>query len=272
MQKIIRKFADDGTILPMNQFVDTHCHIHFPDYELDVPQVIADATKAGVTRMMCVGCTLSDSKLAIQMAQQHASVWATIGLHPHEAKEYVENPKVLQEFRDLASRPRVVAVGEIGLDYYYKHSEPSAQADMLRFQLTVAQEANLPVIFHVRDAFDDFWPIYDEFKPKGVIHSFSAGQKEIDQILSRGLSIGLNGIMTFTKNTDQLKAVKTIPLNRIVLETDAPFLTPTPYRGTICQPKHVEVTAEFLSKLLDCPLETFATTTTNNALGLFNLV
>jgi TatD DNase family protein len=222
--------------------------------------------------MMCVGCTLQDSRLAIQMAERHANVWATIGLHPHEAREYVEDPKALQEFRELAKQPKVVAVGEIGLDYYYKHSEPSEQAEMLRFQLTVAQEAGLPVIFHVRDAFDDFWPIYDAFKLPGVIHSFSAGQKEVDQILSRGLSIGLNGIMTFTKDTAQLAAIKTIPLDRIVLETDAPFLTPTPYRGTICQPKHVEVTAKFLSTLFDCPLDTFATSTTNNAVALFNLV
>ncbi len=254
------------------QFVDTHCHIHFSDYELDPDVVIKDANEVGVTRMICVGCTLEDSKLGIDIAKRHEGIWASIGLHPHEAKEYVNNPKALQEFHALASAPKVVAIGEIGLDYYYKHSDPKDQSDMLRFQLTVAQEYNLPVIFHVRDAFEDFWPIFDEFKVSGVIHSFSAGKTEIDQILDRGLFIGLNGIMTFTKNQKQLEAIKTIPLNKIVLETDAPFLTPTPYRGTICQPKHVVTTAEFLSNLYDCPLETFAASTTQNALALFNLV
>jgi TatD DNase family protein len=254
------------------EFVDTHCHIHFADYELDPDQAILDAAEAGVTRLMCVGCTLEDSRLGVTMAEQNNGIWASIGLHPHEAKEYINNPKALQEFRSLASHPKVVAIGEIGLDYYYKHSDPAEQAEMLRFQLTIAQENKLPVIFHVRDAFDDFWPIYDEFRLPGVIHSFSAGQKEIDQILSRDLSIGLNGIMTFTKDQKQLDAVKTIPLDKIVLETDAPFLTPTPYRGTICQPKHVVTTAEFLSKLYNCPLSMFAAATTKNAMALFNLV
>lgn len=254
------------------QFVDTHCHIHFSDYELDPDVVIQDAINEGVTRMICVGCTLQDSKLGIAMAERHENVWASIGLHPHEAKEYVNNPNALQEFRNLARQPKVVAVGEIGLDYYYGHSDPVDQAEILRFQLTIAQEHNLPVIFHVRDAFDDFWPIYDEFRVPGVIHSFSAGQNGIDQIMARGLYIGLNGIMTFTKDQKQLDAIKSIPLNKIVLETDAPFLTPTPYRGTICQPKHVVTTAEFLSKLYNCPLESFAATTTNNAMALFNLV
>lgn len=254
------------------EFVDTHCHIHFSDYELDPGKVINDAVDAGVTRMICVGCTLEDSKLGIEMAKRQTNIWASIGLHPHEAKEYVNNTVALQEFRDLAVSQKVVAIGEIGLDYYYGHSDPSDQAEMLRFQLTIAQEHKLPAIFHVRNAFDDFWPIYDEFKVPGVIHSFSAGQTEIDQILERNLSIGLNGIMTFTKDNAQLDAIKSIPMNRIVLETDAPFLTPTPYRGTICQPKHVVTVAEFLSKLYDCPLETFAATTSKNAVALFNLV
>lgn len=268
----------------MIEFVDTHCHIHFPDYELEPEQVITDAIDAGVTRMICVGCTLQDSKLGIEMAGRNARhMWASIGLHPHEAQHYVGNSTALQEFRDLASHPKVVAIGEIGLDYYYNHSDPRSQAEILRFQLTVAQEHGLPVIFHVRSAphqdksgtgqaFEDFWPIYDEFKPRGVIHSFSAGQKELDQILQRDLLVGLNGIITFTRDQKQLDAVKTIPLSRIVLETDAPYLTPTPYRGTICQPKHVVNTAEFLSKLFNCPLETFADITTKNATGLFNLV
>ena len=254
------------------EFVDTHCHIHFSDYELDPEKVIDDAVDAGVTRMICVGCTLEDSKLGIEMAKRHKYIWASIGLHPHEAKNYVNDPMALQEFHELAKELKVAAIGEIGLDYFYNHSDPKEQAELLRFQLSIAQEHNLPVIFHVRDAFDDFWSIYDEFNVRGVIHSFSAGQKEIDQIVGRNLSIGLNGIMTFTKDNAQLDAIKTIPMDRIVLETDAPFLTPTPYRGTICQPKHVVTVAEFLSKLYNCPLETFAATTSKNAVALFNLV
>lgn len=259
----------------MADLFDTHQHIHFSDYELDPDKVLHDAAAAGVTRSLCVGCTLEDSKLGIAMAAKYDNVWASIGLHPHEAKEYVHDEKALQEFHSLASKPKVLAIGEIGLDYFYNHSDMEDQAKLLRFQLSVAQEHDLPVIFHVRDAFDDFWPIFDEFSNsfdlRGVIHSFSAGAKELDQILSRGLLVGLNGIMTFTKNQDQLEAVKRIPLDKIVVETDAPFLTPTPYRGTICQPKHVAVTAEFLSKLRGESMDEFSKATTNNALRLFRI-
>jgi TatD DNase family protein len=256
----------------MNEFVDTHCHVHFPDYELDADQVIADAIDAGVTRMIAVGCTLADSKLGIEMAARHKSIWASIGIHPHEAKLYVNNNTALQQFRDLARQPRVVAIGEIGLDYYYNHSSKRDQAEMFRFQLVLAQEHNLPVIFHVRDAFDDFFAVVDDFKGiSGVIHSFTADKATLDECLARGLYIGLNGIMTFTKDKQQLDAARAVPLDKLLLETDAPFLTPVPFRGTICQPKHVVETAKFLAKLKDTSLEEIAAATTQNAKRLFNL-
>lgn len=251
------------------QFSDTHCHIHFRDYALDPEEVLAAARADGVNRLICVGCTLTDSEDGVQFAARHDGVWASIGLHPHEAREYVDDDVVLQKFRALAGKPKVVAVGEIGLDYYYEHSSHEEQKRLLRFQLDLAQEHEVPVIFHVRDAFEDFWPIYDEYKLPGVIHSFSAGSKELKQILDRNLYVGLNGIMTFTKNDDQLAAAKAVPLDKLLLETDAPFLTPTPFRGTICQPKHVRVTAKFLSELRSEPLAQIADETTANAKKLF---
>lgn len=256
----------------MTEFVDTHCHVHFADYELDPEVVIADALEAGVTRMICVGCTLADSKRGVDLAAKHRSIWASIGVHPHEAKFYVENEKALQELRDLARKPRVVAVGEIGLDYYYNNSPKEDQARLLRYQLELAQEHNLPVIFHVREAFDDFFAILSDFKGvTGVIHSFTADKAILDKCIERGLYIGLNGIMTFTKDQSQLDAAKAVPLDRLLLETDAPFLTPVPFRGTICQPKHVVSTAEFLSDLRQERLEELAVATTQNALTLFRL-
>ncbi len=270
----------------MPDLFDTHCHIHFPDYELSEDQAIANAQAAGVTRLLAIGCTLEDSKLAIQLAAKHDNVWATIGLHPHEGSVYADDEHALQEFHGLASKSKVVAVGETGLDYFYEHSDRQTQQRLLRFQLTVAQEHNLPVVFHVRDAkgvdpsakhsvWHDFWRIFEEFdagKPiRGVVHSFSAGTKELQQILQRDLFVGLNGIMTFTKVPEQLEAAKLVPLQKILLETDAPFLTPAPFRGTMCEPKHVAVTAEFLSNLRSESLEEFAQVTTNNAIGLFKL-
>lgn len=256
----------------MLEFVDTHCHIQFADYELDPEEVISDALASGVTRMICVGCSLSDSKLGIEFAKRHKSIWASIGVHPHEAKHYVNNSKALQELRSLAEKPRVVAVGEIGLDYFYNHSTPNDQKKLFRYQLNLASELNLPVILHIRDAFDDFFKIYDEFyNLKAVVHSFTASENVLNKLIERNLYIGLNGIMTFTKDQKQLEMAKKVPLNRLILETDAPFLTPVPFRGTICQPSHVVNTAEFLASLRQTPLKELALATTQNAIKLFNL-
>ncbi|HSX43831.1 MAG TPA: TatD family hydrolase [Candidatus Saccharimonadales bacterium] len=261
------------------EFVDTHCHIHFPDYELDPEEVITSATEAGVMRLICVGCTLPDSKLAVKMAAQHDNIWASIGLHPHEGSEYVHDDIALQQFHDLASKPKVVAIGETGLDYYYNHSTKEDQQKLLRFQLDMAVEHDLPVIFHLRGAkddenqvYDDFFALYGQYKGlRGVIHSFSTNRRVLDKILEYGLYVGLNGIMTFSKNADQLAAAKAIPLEKLLLETDAPFLTPAPHRGKICEPKYVGVTAEFLAKLRGESLANLAAATTANAQGLFKL-
>jgi TatD DNase family protein len=232
---------------------------------------VAEAKADGVTRLICVGTTLGDSELAIKFVQDQPSAWASIGIHPHEAKDHLDST-VQKQFVALADKPKVVAVGECGLDYYYTHSPKEDQLKLLRFQLEVAKKHDLPMIFHVRHAFDDFWPVLDEYKGiRGVIHSFSAGPKELEQILERGLYVGLNGIMTFTKNSEQLEAAKQVSIARLLLETDAPFLTPAPHRGTICSPKHVRITAEFLAKLRGESLEKLATATTQNARDLFGL-
>ncbi len=255
------------------QFTDTHCHIQETDYPIGPEVVIRNAHLVGVERMIVVGTTLEHSQAAVRFASQHKNIWATIGLHPHEAHHYVHDAAALAKFKLLATQPKVVGVGECGLDYYYNHSPKAAQQQLLRFQLDIAQEYKLPLVFHIRDAFDDFWPIFDEYAGlKGVIHSFTADTEVLKQALKRNLYIGLNGIMTFTKQTNQLAAAKSVPLDKLLLETDAPFLTPSPFRGTICEPKYVRVTAEFLSRLRDESLEDLAAATTRNAAELFNLV
>lgn len=254
------------------QLVDTHCHIHFPDYELDPEEVIEAAKKDGVTKLLCVGCTLPDSKRGIEFAKRYENIWASVGLHPHEGSEYVNDDQALQEFRSLLEKPKVVAVGETGLDYYYENSPKEHQKELFRFQLTLAQEFDLPLIFHVRDAFTDFFEVVDEFKGvRGVVHSFTAHQKELDEVLKRGFYVGLNGIMTFTKDEKQLETAKSVPIDKLLLETDAPFLTPKPYRGTICEPKHALVTANFLAKIRGESLEKLAKQTTKNAKELFGI-
>lgn len=267
---------------------DTHCHIHeallraalstetrkrFEKAGLPGPdEIIANANKVDVDRMICVGTTLEDSKLATEFVIHRSGLWASIGLHPHEARKYSSDRQALKEFAALIKKPKVIAVGECGLDYFYEHSPKEEQKALLRFQIELALEHNLPMIFHVRDAFDDFWKIFDQYTGiKGVIHSFSAGRKELKQILERGLYVGLNGIMTFTKDERQLQAAKEVPLTKLLLETDAPFLTPTPYRGTMCEPKHVRVVAEFLASLRNESVEEIAACTTANAQHVFKL-
>jgi len=270
---------------------DTHCHIHealpeaadFGDegvhkvWERDGKKrnplaMIREAKAAGVDRLICVGCTVEDSELAVKFVGPRDGLWASVGIHPHETKRYSDNPEALARFAALAGSPKVVAIGECGLDYFYNHSPKAAQIQLLRFQLELAKKHNLPVIFHVRDAFEDFWPIFDEYEGiRGVIHSFTAGQKELEQILARGLYVGLNGIMTFTKNLEQLAAAKAVPTDRILLETDAPFLTPEPERGKVCESKHVRLTAEFLADLRGESLEALAASSSKSATALFSL-
>ena len=254
------------------RLTDSHCHLQFDKLANNLDQVLEDAHKVGVGRMVCVGTSLDDSARAIKIAQAHDNVWATAGAHPHDGNDYLERPEAAQQLAELLAQPKVVAVGEIGLDYFHAHTEPQQQLKALRSQIEVGLASDLPFIFHVRDAWRDFWPVFDEYKiERGVIHSFSAGTKQLAQILDRGLHVGLNGIMTFTKDASQLEAAKNVPKERLLLETDAPFLTPAPKRDELCQPRHVRVTAEFLANLRGESLDELANASTANAAKLFGL-
>jgi len=271
----------------MHELVDTHCHIQSVEagsgeahtrrlWEkadgLKAEDVIGSAKSEGVTRMVCVGCDLEDSRLAVSFAQDHEGTWSSIGIHPHEAQHYAGNTPKLTEFSDLVNSDKVVAIGECGLDYFYEHSPKDAQVEVLRFQLELAAVNNLPVIFHVRNAFDDFWPVYDSIPGiKGVLHSFTDSIEHLNQAVERGLYIGVNGIATFTKDPEQIVMYRTIPDDSLVLETDAPFLTPTPYRGNVNEPKRVVRVAEFLADLKTTDFGTIAELTTRNARRLFSI-
>jgi TatD DNase family protein len=253
------------------ELTDTHCHLQFEKYT-DPAQVVENARVAGVSRLICVGTSLVDSHKAIGLAGEFSNVWASVGSHPHEASQFLADSKNSQLLNKLSNSPKIVAIGEIGLDYYKNYSPRDDQKKALRAQIEATYEHGLPFIFHVRDAWDDFWQILDAFPTlTGVIHSFSAGSQELEQILRRELYVGLNGIMTFTDDQRQLKAAKAVPLDRLLLETDAPFLTPKPHRGQLCEPKHVVDVAKFLAGLRSEELEGLAQATTSNALELFKL-
>lgn len=269
----------------MIDFIDTHCHLHELTEDLSptharwladrkprtAEEVIERAKKSQVSRMICIGTTAADSKLAVRFASSRRDVWATIGIHPHEAKHHIDQT-VLSDFSQLVSSAKVVGIGETGLDYYYGLSPKEDQEKILRFQIELAIEHNLPVSFHVRDAFDDFWPIFDSYNGvKGVLHSFTDSRVNADKALERGLIIGINGIATFTKDKNQLELYRSLPEESIVLETDAPYLTPAPFRGTMCEPEHVRATAEFVANLRGVSLSEIAKTTTVNATKLFKI-
>lgn len=269
------------------ELVDTHCHIQSivldkgervtremwaKEPSLTTAKVVADARSAGVTRLVCVGCDLSDSQAAIDFVRERESCWASIGIHPHEAKHYAGNRPKLEEFASLAGKPKVVAIGECGLDFYYGHSPQAAQTEVLKFQIELALEHGLPMIFHVREAFDGFWPVFDAYSGiRGVLHSYTDSAANLAKAMERGLYVGVNGIATFAKNPVQLEIYKSIPSESLLLETDAPFLAPRPHRGTTNEPKRLSDVADFLAGLRSERLEDLAAATTANARKLFGI-
>jgi TatD DNase family protein len=270
----------------MSDLVDTHCHIQSVGLDqgeritremwaksgLNAATVLSNASDGDVTRMVCVGCDLADSQLAVEFVQGKDKCWASIGIHPHEAQHFAGRPDKLEEFAALAGKPKVVAVGECGFDFYYNHSPKEAQTQVLKFQIGLALKKDLPIIFHVREAFDDFWPVFDSYSGvRGVLHSFTDSRENMIKAIERGLHIGVNGIATFTKDQGQLETYKAIPLERLLLETDAPFLTPVPFRGSINEPGRLGAVADFIAGLRGIDRDELAKATTTNARQLFGL-
>lgn len=256
-------------------FIDTHCHIHETEYPLSVDDVLKRASETGVEKMICVGTSEKSSEEAISFAAQHQNCFAAIGVHPHEAKDgYGKISQIAaQHGTSITSDSRLlVAIGEIGLDYFYTHSPREVQIKVLEAQIQLALDNDLPIIFHVREAFDDFWPIFDNFRGiRGELHSFTDNQANLDEGLKRGLYVGVNGISTFTKDAAQQKLFANVPLERMLLETDAPFLTPVPMRGTVNEPAFVSYVARHHATIRGIMPEEIAATTTANASMLFSI-
>jgi TatD DNase family protein len=258
-------------------FTDTHCHIHEESYA-ESEKAYREALAKGVTRLICVGTDEVTSKEAAEFASGHDNAWFSVGLHPHDAKNGVSAVHDLEALikKDKSVHVnKVVAVGECGLDYFYDNSPRSEQVAMFEAQLDLASRYDLPMIFHVRsgktgDVFTDFWPIVANFPGvKGVLHSFTDTKANLERGLERGLYVGVNGISTFTKDEAQLDMFRAIPLNRLLFETDAPFLTPAPHRGKINEPAFVMHVAQYYANLRSINLEELSRATEQNATSLF---
>jgi TatD DNase family protein len=245
-------------------FVDTHCHIHEANYP-DALGALDRAREMGVGTLICVGTDNTTSREASEFAASHENVYFSVGAHPHDAKDgYAEITKLAK-----AGSDKLVAIGEIGLDYFYTHSPREVQIKALEAQLQLAVDENLPVIFHVREAFDDFWPIFSNFpKLKGELHSFTDSLVNLEKALSKGLFVGVNGISTFSKTNQEVWDA--IPFEKMLLETDAPFLTPVPVRGKVNEPAFVRHVAEYHANRRGVELEELARATSANAKTLFS--
>lgn len=249
--------------------IDTHCHIHDSEFFLENREdAYRESREAGVV-MVCVGTNVQSSKEAVAFCRTHEACYPVVGIHPHDTKD-----NDTSEIRALveANREQIVGIGEIGLDYFYSHSEREVQIRALREQLQIAKDFDLPVSFHVREAFDDFWPIFDEFPGvRGVLHSFTDSQANLDKARKRGLLIGVNGISTFTKEVQQQQLFTGVSLEDILLETDAPFLTPKPFRGKMNLPAYVTLVAAHQAELKSVSPDDVIRATTTNAQRIFGI-
>lgn len=249
--------------------IDTHCHLYSDQFDADRPAALERAGAAGVPRMIAIGYDLPSSRSAIALAQESALVWATAGIQPHYAQ--VTGESEISELRRLLAQPRVVALGEIGLDYYHDRAPHDLQEALFRRQLALARELDLPVVIHSRDAREDTIRILRDAArgQPGVMHSFSGDWEYAEACLEVGFYLSFSGPLTFKKAAELHEVARRAPLDRILIETDAPYLTPHPFRGKRNEPAYVRYVAEALAGLRDQPLEAIAAATTANAERLF---
>ena len=254
--------------------VDSHCHLDFPELSGDADGVIARARNAGVGHMLTIGTKITKFDGVLAMAERFANVSCSVGIHPHEAG--VEPKMDVEKLMTLANHPKVVAFGETGLDFYYEHSPRAEQEASFRVHIAAAREAGLPVIVHTRDADDDTIAILQEEMGKGaftgLIHCFTGTQKLADAALALGLYISVSGIATFKNSSALRDVIRTVPLDRLLVETDAPFLAPMPHRGKTNEPAFVVHTARMLAELKGVSESEIATATTENFFRLFTKV
>lgn len=259
--------------------VDTHAHLNFSDYQKDLDQVIRRSLKNGVTKIICVSSNTDDSKKAIEISQKYPEVISpAVGIHPQQTdpKATLSLQKQIKILRKLAKNKEVIAIGECGLDYSpappgEKDRSKKEQSFLFKEQLKLARKLKLPVLVHSRKAFPDTVEILNQFSPglKGVFHCYSAGKKGVDRVNQLGFFFGVNGNLTYDQGLQNV--FKEIPLEKILLETDCPFLAPEPFRGSRSEPAHIRIIVEHLAKIKNVDLEKVAKTTTENVQKLFKI-
>jgi TatD DNase family protein len=265
------------------QLTDTHTHLYGEEYDEDRAETVDRAEAAGVTRLVAIGAGLDSSEAAVALAESRPNVIAAVGVHPHEARDFDE-PQ-WEKIRSLALRPDVRAIGEIGLDYHYDFSPREAQRACFQAQLSLAAHAGLPVVIHMREAEEE---VYEVLKAAvaahppsedggtgavaGIImHCFLGGPEWAEKWLGLGCLLGIGGAVTFKKSNELREAIRTAPLDRLVLETDCPYMTPHPYRGKRNEPSYIPLVAQAVADAKGLTVEEVAAATTANALAFFGM-
>ena len=258
----------------MTSVIDTHCHLADTKFRDDVEDVIARASAAGVAQMISVGAigSIENDRLTVEIAEHHQNVFAVVGVHPHDAKDCT--PDRIAQLRDLAASKKVVAIGESGLDFYYMHSPPAAQEASLRAHLALASELDLPIVIHCREAERRLVEIVRAtgIPPRGgVIHCFTGDSNAAREFLALGFCISFSGIITFKNSAPIREAAAIVPEDRVMVETDSPYLAPEPYRGKRNEPAYVTRTLEMLANLRRVDAAVLAAQIVANAARVFGL-
>ena len=249
--------------------IDTHTHLQVSQYNIDRDAVLKRAHEAGVETILIIGIDLETSLSAIELADKHENLYATVGMHPHDAKKLT--PDVLKTFRELLNHPKVIALGEIGLDYYRNLSPPDVQKDAFEKQLNLAEEMEMPIVIHNRDAYKDILPILEsrQGQIQGVLHCFTGDIELMERSVEIGFHIGIGGIVTYPNAKEMQAVASKVPSDRLLIETDCPWLTPQFRRGKRNEPSYVRAVAEKIAELRNTSIETIGEITTNNFKTLF---
>ena len=250
-------------------YIDTNAHLYYDDLKNQLGDVVKRAEAAGVTQIICVGTDLPSSKTSISIAEKYNVVFATVGVHPHDAKDTPDD--YLRQLRDMASHSKVVAMGEMGLDYFRNFSPRNVQKEVFKSQLALARELDLPAVIHNRDADEDKLKILEEVRyERSVLHCFSSDTEMAGRAVSLGCFLSFTGNVTFGKNHTE-SVLLTTPLNRIMLETDCPFMTPVPNRGKLNEPANILHIAQWIAKVKRIDVSEVAESTTSTAQIFFDL-
>lgn len=251
-------------------FIDTHCHLDFPEFDQDRDEVVKDAGAGGVEYIVNIGSSLQGSLRSLDLARQYSQVYATVGIHPHEADSF--NDEIENKISELAKEKKVVAIGEIGLDYYRNFSAPQNQRALFLSMIGLAKDRGLPMVIHCRQAQDEVLKILKDASPaRAVVHCFSGDKNFMDECLSLGFYISFTCNITYKKAQDLRDLVKLIPLDRLLLETDAPYLSPEGSRGKKNVPANVRILAAEVSRIRGASIDEIGSVTSENAMKFFNI-